>query len=587
MAHPLTNQKKNSVIFLHPMFQRRARKRTINNFALKREATYSIGNENKMSGDARTLCSQGQLKEALHILHVIDQCVNPSVYASLLQGCVNKRALQEGKLIHAHIIQTGFECEDIYLGTILLTLYAKCGRLVDARRVLDQMPRRNAVSWTVMITAYAKHGHGQEALALFYQMQRSGIQPDQFTFASVLPACASLAALEQGKDIHKEISRRGFESDIFVSNALLDMYTKCASIEKARHVFDKIPQRDMISWIAVISGYAQNGHINEAQKLFWKMPERNVVSWTTVIAAYAKHGFAEEALKLFYEMQRTGVRPNQFTFSSVLSACADLAALDEGKEIHEEINKRGIRANVFVGNALVDMYAKCGNIENARYVFDKMSKHDVVSFNAMIVGYAMHGCCKEALQLFEQMQHTGTNPNHATFVGVLSACCHGGLLDEGWQYFNSMSQYYQIAPTMAHYGCMVDLLGRDGRLDEARDFINRMPIKPDAIVWGSLLGACRVHTNIALGEYVAECLIELNPKDPAPYVLLANIYAAAGKWDDIEKMRKMMQDRKVKKKHGCSWIVVNKQVYAFTIGDISHLKMHKIYAKVGPLPTET
>eukprot|EP01018_Ginkgo_biloba_P032087 Gb_22769 [translate_table: standard] len=573
-----------------------------------------IRNEVQSDVLVRMLCKQGHLKEALHILnHAMDQRIDPSTYACLLQECVNKKALSEGKLIHIHMRERGIE-PDNFLGNILLTMYAKCGSLVDARKVFDQMPKRNVVSWTVIIAAYARHGYSEEALTLFYQMQSTGVQPNPFTFATVLPACANLADLEQGKEIHKEIVRIGFQSDAFVGNALVDMYAKCGSIENARHVFDKMPERDVVTWTALITGYVQNGHIDEALELFKKMParnvvswnaivsgyaqsghidkalmvfqqmpERNVVSWNAMIAGYAQNGYGEEALKLFQQMQLADVNPNSETFAIVLPACANLAAMEHGKEVHEVIIRSGFQSDVSVGNTLVGMYAKCGSIENARFVFDKMPQRDVVSWNALISGYAMHGCGKEALQLFEQMQPSGMNPNHVTFVGVLSACCHSGLVDKGLQYFDCMSQYYHITPAMEHYGCMIDLLGRAGRLDEAQDVIDKMPVKPDAAVWGSLLGACRIHTNVELGEHAAERFLELDPKSTAAYVLLSNIYAAAGRWDGIEKVRKMMKDRRVKKRPGCSWVVVNKQVYAFLVDDRSHPQTEKIYEELESL----
>eukprot|EP01018_Ginkgo_biloba_P001596 Gb_35886 [translate_table: standard] len=755
--------KKMMLLFLQPMLELHIP----GGFKTMTTALSTEGNAN--SSYLRTLGKQDRLKEGLQIFHGMDQPMDSFTYARLLQGCIGKKSLTQGKLVHSHITGRGFK-PDIILGTILLTMYAKCGSLVDARTVFEQMPNRNVVSWTVMITAYASHGQAEDALTLFYQMQRSGIQPNRFTFAGILPACADLSSLEQGKKIHEEIIRCGFQSDVFVGNALVDMYAKCSDIKNARHVFDimpqrdvvlwttmivgyvqnglvdealklfqKIPQRDVVSWNAMISGYVQNGHIDEALKLFgqmqltgvkpssktfagvlpacanlgalekgkelhediikngfqsdvfvsnalvdmyakcgnveiarnlfdnmfqrdivsWttmiagyaqneqreealklfrqmqlagmkpdsktftsilpacantayleqgmeiheeiirsgfhsfvfvgnalvdmyakcgsmqnaccvfdKMPQRDVVSWTTMIAAYAQNGLGEKALKIFRCMQLASVKPDSKTFTSVLPACANLAALELGKEIHEEIIRNGFHSDVFVGSALVDMYAKCGSIENAHTVFDRMHQRNVVSWNAMIAGYAMHGCASGALKLFEQMHHSGTNPDHVTLVCVLSACCHAGLLDEGWQYFDCMSQYYHITPAIEHYGCMVNLLSRAGHLDEAQDFINKMPIKPDASVWGCLLGACRVHNNIELGERVAEHLFELDPQNATPYVLLSNIYASAGRWDDIEMVRKMMKDRRVRKKPGCSWIDVNKQVSAFLVGDI-------------------
>eukprot|EP01018_Ginkgo_biloba_P002746 Gb_11039 [translate_table: standard] len=541
----------------------------------------------------------GQGAEALRLFEQMQVAgVKPDskTFASVVLACANLAALQQGIKIHEEIVRGGFQY-DIFVQNALVDMYAKCGNIGKARNLFYEMPKRDVFSWTVMIAAYSRHGLAREALALFHEMKLTDIQPNQFTYASVLSACANLAVLEQGIEIHEEIIRSRFQFDFFVKNALVDMYAKCGSIKKARELFEKMPQRDavswntmiagyaqngdvdealrlfqkmpgpdVVSWTAMIVGYTQNGHVEEALKLFQEMPERNVVTWTAMIAGYAQNGQGVEALKLFRQMQLEGVKPNKKTFASVLPACANVAALEQGLEIHEDIIRSGFQSDVFVESALVDMYAKCGNIEKARDLFDKMHQRNTISWTAMIAGYAMHGCGEEALQLFEQMQQSGVNPDHVTLVCVLSACCHAGLVDKGCQFFDCMSEYYHITPAMEHYGCMVDLLGRAGHLDEAQNFINRMPIKPDATVWMCLLGACRVHSNIELGEHVAELLFELDPKNAAPYVLLSNIYAAASRWDGIENVRRMMKDKGVKKMPGCSWIEVNKQVHAFLTG---------------------
>eukprot|EP01018_Ginkgo_biloba_P012920 Gb_21941 [translate_table: standard] len=563
-----------------PVIELNSRKCTIKSAAGSIRKQVNVNNTSH--DDVINLCKEGRLSDALHILHDMDKPLDTSTYACILQLCIKKRALSEGKRVHAHMNKVEF-VPDIFLTNTLVNMYAKCGSLVGARRVFDDMPKRDVISWTVMIATYSRNGCAEEALTLFNQMQQARIQPNQFTFASVLPACAKFAALEQGMKIHEEAIKTGFHSDVFVANALIDMYAKCGSIDKARDVFDKMHQRNVVSWTAIIAGYAQNGNVEEASNLFQEMPERNVVSWTAMIAGFVQNGQGVEALKLFRQMQLAGVKPNPNTFASVLPACAYLAALEQGMEIHEEIRKNGFLSEVFVANALIDMYAKCGSIEKARDVFDKMCQRDVVSWNAMIAGYAMHGCGKDALKLFEQMQNSGVKPDQITLGCVLSACCHSGLVDEGRHYFQSMSQYYQITPSMKHYISMVDLLGRSGHLDEAQDVINEMPMVPDASVWNCLLGACRIHNNIELGQRVAERLFELEPKNGTPYVLLSNIYAAAGRWDDSEDVRRMMKDRRVKKRPGGSWIEVHKQVHAFLTGDRSHPQTQKIYAMLDRL----
>jgi pentatricopeptide repeat protein len=506
---------------------------------------------NTLRYNVRSLCDQGLLNEALNILYDINQPIDCSTYVSLLQGCINKRALPEGKLVHAHINGMGIMADKSLLNR-LINMYVKCGCLGDARRVFDGMAERDYVSWNSMITAYTRHAFAEEAFGLFHQMKREGIQPNQFTFASLLPACEGLTSLEK---VHEKIIKSGMDWDVFVESALADMYAKFGSLENARKVFDRMRQRDDVSWTVMIAGYSQNG-------------------------------LPEEAVRLYQQMREAGVKPSLKTFASILPACANLGALEQGMEIHEEIIRGGFRCDVFVESALIDMYAKCGNVEKARGLFDEMPERDVVSWTAMIAGYAIHGRAEEALNLFHRMECSGVRPNHVTLLSVLSACCHAGLVDEGFRCFNSMKDYYHIAPAIEHYRCMVDLLGRAGCLEEARSFINRMPIKPDAAVWRCLLAACRTHNNIELGEKVAAQLFELDPQYDAPYVLLSNIYAANNRWGDLENVRKMMKDRGVKKTPGCSWIELNKEVHAFFGGDRSHPQTAEIYAKLEKLARE-
>eukprot|EP01018_Ginkgo_biloba_P008642 Gb_28779 [translate_table: standard] len=558
----------------------------------------------------------GHFYEALKLFREMQLTgVKPTsdTFAGILPACANSESLDGGKEIHENIIRSGFQ-SDVFVGSALVDMYAKCRCLKSARQVFDKMnkpdlvswntmivgyaqngdvqealnlfqkmPERNPVTWNAMIAGYAQNGHFNDTLNLFRQMHVTGVKPNSDTFASVIQACANLEALPMGKEVHKDIIVRGFQIDVFVGSALVDMYAKCRSIENACQVFEKMPQRNVVSWNAMIAGYAKNGHVDEALKIFQKMPKQNVVSWTAMITGYVQNGLFGETLKLFQQMRQTDMKPNSETWATVLSTCANLAALHKGEEVHEDIIRNGFHSDILLGNALVDMYSKCGSLDHACLVFEKMPRRNVVSWTAMIVGYAMHGWGKQALQLFKQMQHSGIKPDHVTFVGVLSACCHAGLVDDGWQYFNCMSQDYHITPALEHYCCMVDLLGRAGRLDEAHDFIIKMPIKPDASVWGSLLGACRIHSNIELGESVAERLFESDSKNAAHYVLLSNIYAMAGRWNDAEKVRQLMKDRSVKKMPGCSWIEVNNKVYAFLVGDKSHPQTQKIFEKLETL----
>eukprot|EP01018_Ginkgo_biloba_P001961 Gb_38292 [translate_table: standard] len=592
----------------------------------------------------------GDWEEALKLLRqMIAGGMKPNDFtiASALTACAGLAALEQGKCVHALIMAIGFD-SDVFVGSALVDMYAKCGCVEDARHVFEEIPERDVVAWNAMITGYAQNGLGEKAVELFCKMKLTGIKPSEFAFASVLKACASLATLEQGKLIHGEVIKFGYVSDVFVGSAIVDMYAKCESMDDAHTVFCKMSKRNVVSCNTMIAGYAQYGHAVEALKLFsqmlwlsmkpdlftftsilaacpilatpdqgrqvhahtvkigfdsdvsvgnalvgmyWKcgsmndackvfdnMAGQNAVSRTAMIAGYTQNGLGEEALKFFCQMQSVGSKLDQFTFSSALRACATLAAMEQGNRIYACIIKNGFESDVFVGSSLVDMYSKCGRIEDACKIFDTMHERNVVSWNAMITGYAQHGLGKQAIELFEQMQQAGIKPSHITFIGVLFACSHVGLVAEGFHYFDIMSQDYGITPSVEHYTCMVDLLGRAGHLLEAESFIYKMPFEPGAVVWRALLGACRVHGNMELGKRAAEYSIKLEPQEAATYVLLSNIYASAGRWDDVVKVRNMMKDQGVIKEPGRSWIEVKNRVHEFIAEDRSHPRKEEIYA---------
>eukprot|EP01018_Ginkgo_biloba_P015274 Gb_41648 [translate_table: standard] len=597
----------------------------------------------------------GHCDEVLKLFYQMQQeGLKPNLVttASVLGVCAQLVAVKQGKEIHCFIIRNGFE-SDTFVANALIDMYSKCWNIEGAGYIFDNMSERDVVLWSAMISGCTQNGHSDEALKLFSEMQLAGVEPDSVTIASVLPACSRLAALQQGKEIHDYIIRSRFASDVFVGNALMDMYAKCGSIEDARQVFNDISERDAVSWSTMIGGYVQNAFCDEALKLFSdmqvagvkadsatvatvlpacahllalqqgkeihnyivrggfesdvfvgsalidmyakcgsielaqlafdRMPQRNVVSWNAIIAGYAHNGNCNEALKLFQQIQRAGVKPDPVTFVSILPACARLGTLQLGKEIHDYIVRRAFESNVSVGNSLLDMYGKCGNIDGARSFFDKMCQKDVISWNTMIAAYGMQGLGEDALACFYQMQQEGMKPDHITFVAVLSACSHAGLVDKGWQCFDCMSRDYYITPRMEHYACMVDLLGRAGHLEEAHDFIEMMPLEPRADVWGALLGACRTYCNIELGESVADILFNLKPENTGYYVLLSNIYAAARRWDDVAKVRAVMKDRGLKKSRGCSWIEVRSRVHEFVVGDKLHIEYKNVFAMLDSL----
>ncbi|KAJ7547233.1 hypothetical protein O6H91_08G076100 [Diphasiastrum complanatum] len=470
----------------------------------------------------------GRCKQALQLFETMQQeGIKPDrvTYVSVLQACAGLTALDQGKLIHAQIAESGLE-SDLYIANTLIDMYAKCGRLDEAHKVFLQLRGRDVVSWTALIAGYAQLGRGQEALELFKKMQNEGVKPNKITFLSILKACSSISALDQGRLIHAQLTKSGYDKELFVSNTLLHMYAKCGCLGKA--------------W-----------------KVFYNMSERDVVSYSVMIAGLAKHGKVKEALSIFERMMQQGVKPDKITYVNILKACGSAAALDQGKLIHRHIMGSGIVMDVMVGSAVVDMYAKCGSLGEANQVFENLPERNVVSWNALIAGHARHGHAQDAIKLFEKMQEEAIRPNHVTFIAVLSACSWAGLVNEGYQLFQAMCKGFNIIPTMKHYACMVDLLGRTGNVYEALDLINKMPVQPGVPVWMSLLGACRTHGNLDVGKGSFESILKLDPTNNAAFGIMSNIYSAAGHWKEDGTLRLQMKSAGAKKLPGRAWIESN------------------------------
>ncbi|XP_059066000.1 pentatricopeptide repeat-containing protein At3g26782, mitochondrial [Cryptomeria japonica] len=507
-----------------------------------------------------------------------------ATFACILSVCAKMGALHQGLEIHQKAIEARF-LSNVVILTALVDMYAKCGRMEKAHDLFDQMPHRNVVSWTAIIAGYAQNGQVGKALEIFNQMQLAGTKPNSSTFVSILPACAEMGTLEHGINIHQKIIESGFSSDLVVVTALMHVYAKFGNTEKAYQMFEKIHNADVVSWNTMITGYAQNGFLDKALRLFEEMPHRNTVSWNAIIAGFGQNGLVEKAMEIFKQMQQTDIKPDASTFASILPACAKMGTLEQGMEFHQKIIENGFLTSTVV-TALIDMYGKSGSLKKASKLFDKIKPADVASWNALIAGYAMHGHSKDALKLFELMKLSEANPNHITFVCILFACSHSGLVDDSCRYFNQMTDSYGIMPAIDHYVCMVDLLGRADCFEKALNFIMKMPMKPDSVVWLSLLGACKSHVNIGLGEFMATLLFELDPTNGAPYILLSNIYAKAGRWAEVQKVRKLMKDRGIQKIPGCSWIEVQKMIHVFCVGDRSHPQTQDIYAKLEKLSWE-
>lgn len=388
-----------------------------------------------------------------------------------------------------------------------------------------------------MISGYARHGRGQDALTLYASMQQEDKSvADHYTFACLLQACASVGALGEGKQLHAHIQERGFEADAFLGSCLVDMYTRCGGLEDAQNLFDRLHTRNVVTWNALLGGYVQ-------------------------------HGLSHEAIDLYGSMQEEGVSPTGHTYVLLLKACANTGAVSKGKKLHLEIQEKQLEGNLFVGNSVVDFYAKCGSLQDARLVFDRLPKRDVVTWNALLNGYAEHSDGKMAIQCFEEMRQEGVEPIDTTFVSLLVACSHTGLVDEGRYYFRAMVEDHGIVPSEYHYNSFVDLLGRSGHLDEAENVLRTMPFENDIVGWKSLLSACKSYGDLERGKRCFDHLITLEPENASSYALLAGLYAGAGMWMDVERIESCRKFARARKKPAKACIEVENKVLAFRVGE--------------------
>jgi len=518
--------------------------------------------------------------------------------------CANLRALKEGRYIHAEIVQS--DCEsDVYVGSSLVDMYAKCGSIEGAWRVFNIMPTHDVVAWSAMILGHVKCGQGQKALELFDQMQQDGVEPDSVTFIGVVNACASVGVLDEGKRVHEQIIQSGCDADIYLCNSLVDMYAKCGSIEGASKVFNSILTRDVVAWKAMISGYvkcgqglkalelfqemqqerieldtvtfvgvqnacasigaleegrlihkqiiqsgcdshlfvgsslvdmyAKCGSIEDASRVFYRMPTRNVVSWNAMIVRYVKCDQGQRALELYQQLQREGVVPDSVTFVGVLNACASVVALDEGRHIHAQIIQSGCELDVFVGNSLVDLYAKCGSIEDAWKVFNRMPMPDVVAFNAMILGCVKCGQGQKALELFQQMLCQGVEPDAIAFVGALNACANVGALGDGRHVHKQIIE--SGFEDNVFVGCsLIDMYAKCGSIEDAWSVFNSMPLR-DAVAWSAMILG---HAKCGQGQKALQLFEQMQQEGVEPdYVTFMGVLNACASLGALEQGRRV------------------------------------------------
>ncbi|GAB4844435.1 hypothetical protein Ancab_037799 [Ancistrocladus abbreviatus] len=472
---------------------------------------------------------------------------NEFTFPAILTACAAVSALCFGKQVHGCILKCGL-VDNVFVESALVDIYAKCRDLESAKAVIESAEVDNSISWNSMIVGCVKDGFIEGALSLFKRMHGRSMKIDNFTYPSVLNCFTSSMDAWNAMSTHCLVIKSGFEDDNLVSNALIDMYGK-------------------------------QGNIGCALKVFNNMPNKDVISWTSLVIGYTHNLLHEEALKLFSDMRTAGILPDEFSTSGILSACAALTVLELGQQVHVISMKSGLASSSPVNNTLLSMYAKCGCIEEADRIFNKMQERELVTWTALMVGYAQNGQAKHSIKLFEEMIACGLKPDSVTLTGLLFACSHAGLVELGQYYFEAMDKVYGVKPGPEHHACMIDLLGRSGKITEAQKLLNQMAVKPDASVWKSLLAACRVHGNVELAERSAKHLFELEPLNAVPYILLANTYSAAGKWKDAASIRRLMKLKGLNKEPGHSWIVMNK-VHAFASEDRSHPRTAEIYSKL-------
>ncbi|XP_019462517.1 PREDICTED: pentatricopeptide repeat-containing protein At3g22690-like [Lupinus angustifolius] len=502
----------------------------------------------------RSYHRSGFLEEALNLLrdmHIMKVKPSESAIISTIHVFAELGNLKLCKAMHAYVIRNMnyYMKSEASLSTSLINMHVKCSNLSYARRVFDGLSEASIISWTAMISGYIHFNDLYEVTRLFTKMLQEGIFPNDVTILSFVKECCNAKSLELGKCLHAFTLRNGFTISLVLATAFIDMYGKCGDVISARSVFDSTKNKDLTIWSAMISTYAQNNTI-------------------------------DEAFDAFFQMNCNGIRPNELTMVSLIVLCAKVGSLEKGKWIHSYINKEGIKEDLVLKTSLVDMYAKCGDINMAYRIFNAATIRDIAMLNAMISGFAIHGHGYAALKLLEETESLGLFPNDITFIGAIHACSHAGLVQEGKMVFHKMVHGFGLVPKVEHYGCMVDLLGRGGLLDEAMELIQNMTMKPNDAVLGSFLGACKVHKNVKLGEWVAKKFLSLESEKFGYNVLMSNIYAEASRWSNVADIRRSMKDVGASKEPGVSSIEINGSFHEFTMGDREHPESQNIYEMI-------
>ncbi|KAI5670068.1 hypothetical protein M9H77_10432 [Catharanthus roseus] len=577
-------------------------------------------------------------------------------FGSILKGVACYSYLFVGQQVHSDVVKRGYG-ENVYAGSALLDMYAKCGTVEDARKVFQYMPERTSVSWNALIAGYTEIGNLESCLQLLKEMEYERVELEDGTFAPVLTLLDDTKFYKLIKQLQAKIMKLGLDFHNTVLNAVITAYSECGSLEDARRVFDSaIGCRDLVSWNSMLGACLEHGQMELAFQLFLEMEQarmepdmytytsiitacsgdqnqgksvhalvikrgleelksvsnsliamylksssngmedaikvfertddRDSVSWNSILTGLSQNGLSENALKLFLQMLSENLEIDHYTFSAALRSCSDLAILQLGRQIHVLVIKSGFESNEYVTSALIFMYFKCGILEDARKSFEASPEDSTIAWNSIMFAYAQHGKGEVAINLFFKMIERKVKLDHISFVALLTACSHSGLVEEGQNFLNSMENVYRIPPRMEHYACAIDLLGRAGRIKEAKVLINKMPFEPDPMVWKTLLGACRASGDIEMANDVASHLLKLEPKEHCTYVLLSDMYGHFKKWDEIATVKRLMRDRGVRKIPGWSWIEVEHEVHSFNAQDHSHPYCEEIYQILRELVNE-
>ncbi|KAJ8749211.1 hypothetical protein K2173_018685 [Erythroxylum novogranatense] len=516
-------------------------------------------------------------------------------------------SLKELESVYATMVKTSSN-QDCFFVNQFITACISFNRVDYSILAYSQMENPNVFVYNAMIRGFVEFDKPIQALQIYVSMLRAEVLPSSYTFSSLVKACNLLSESRFGEAVHGHIWRTGFPAHLFIQTSLVDFYSNIGRMEDSKTVFDEMPERDAFAWTTLISGFVRNGDLSSARRLFdvmperniatwntlihgyarlrnvelaeelfYQMPEKDVISWTTMIRCYTENGKFKESLQAFNEMTKMGITADAVTMATVISACAHLGALDLGKEIHYYVISNAFKLDVYIGSALIDMYAKCGSLDRSLLLFYKLQQKNLFCWNAVIDGLAVHGYAEAALAMFVKMEWEKIKPNGVTFISVLRACTHAGLVEEGRRKFESMICDYSIPPEIEHYGCMVDLLAKAGLLEEALELIKNMSYEPNAVIWGALLGGCKLHRNLMIAQIAVDNLRVLEPGNSGYYSLLVNMYAEVNRWGEAAKVRAAMKNLRIEKTcPGASWIEMERKIYRFAASDKSHQSSDEI-----------